>query len=188
MGRGVLVAVACNEPVGIQTALGRQWVEVRQVEALLLQEQDWQRLSMSEGTKGPRTFDWACVPILHRWQDDGRHWLLIRRNVDKPSLKAYYFVFGPLQTTLEEIVHAIGARWRVEEVFEGTKAMGLDQYEVRTWTSWFAHFWTQFSHLWYSPDDDSPIIERHKNNCFTEECFHSLRALKAFYVKIVIPL
>ena len=138
-GQAHVVAVACNEPVGIQTSQGRQLVEVRQVEALLLQEHDWQRLSMSEGTKGPRTFDWACVPILHRWQDDGRHWLLIRRNVDKPSQKAYYFVFGPLQTTLEEMVHAIGARWRVEEVFEGTKAMGLDQYEVRTWTTWYRH-------------------------------------------------
>lgn len=139
MSRGVLVAVACNEPVSIQTSQGRQLVEVRQVEALLLQEHDWQRLSMSEGTKGPRTFDWACVPILHQWLHDGRHWLLIRRNVDKPSQKAYYFVLGPPETTLEEMVHAIGARWRVEEVFEGSKAMGLDQYEVRTWTAWYRH-------------------------------------------------
>jgi hypothetical protein len=39
---------------------------------------DWQRLSMSQGTKGPRWFDWAVMPILHRWEDDGRHFLLIR--------------------------------------------------------------------------------------------------------------
>jgi SRSO17 transposase len=50
-----VLAVACNEPVGIMTADGqRRQVEVRDVEALLLDEQDWQRLSMSEGTKGPR--------------------------------------------------------------------------------------------------------------------------------------
>ena len=50
-----VLAVACNEPVGILTSDGRRrQVEVREVAALLLHAQDWQRLSMSEGTKGPR--------------------------------------------------------------------------------------------------------------------------------------
>jgi SRSO17 transposase len=138
-GQAHVVAVPCNEPVGIQTPQGRQLVEVRQVEGLLLLASDWQRLSMSQGTKGPRIFDWACVPILHQWQDDGRHWLLIRRCVADPKQKAYYFVFGPSGTTLQEMVTAIGARWHVEEVFETAKDMGLDHYEVRTWTAWYRH-------------------------------------------------
>lgn len=50
-----VLAVACNEPVGILTPDGqRRQVEVCEVEALLLHDQDWQRLSMNEGTKGPR--------------------------------------------------------------------------------------------------------------------------------------
>jgi SRSO17 transposase len=54
-GYAYVLAGACNEPVGILTLDGaRRQVEVRDVEALMLQEQDWQRLSMSEGTKGPR--------------------------------------------------------------------------------------------------------------------------------------
>jgi hypothetical protein len=54
-GYQYVMAVACDEPVGIVTADGgRRRVEVRDVEALLLQEQDWQRLPMSEGTTGPR--------------------------------------------------------------------------------------------------------------------------------------
>jgi hypothetical protein len=72
--------------------------------------EDWQRLSMSEGTKGPRLFDWAVVPILHRWEDDGKHWLLIRRCLDNPSQKTYYVVFAPQGTTLPEMVKAIGER------------------------------------------------------------------------------
>src|SRR6266567_9008510 len=91
---------------------------------------DWHRLAMSEGTKGPRLFDWACVPMLHRWEEDGRHWLLIRRSLSDPLQKAYYFVFGPQGTTLPEMVAAIGARWHIEEDFETAKEMGLDQYEV----------------------------------------------------------
>ena len=90
-------------------------------------DQDWQRLSMSEGTKGPRLFDWACVPMLHQWEEDGRHWLLMRRSLTDPREKAYYFVFGPPGTTLQEMVKAIGARWHIEEVFQTAKDLGLDQ-------------------------------------------------------------
>ena len=94
---------------------------------------------MSEGTKGPRLFDWACVSMLHRWEEDGRHWLLIRRSLTDPREKAYYFVFAPPGTTLCEMVKAIGARWHIEEDFETAKDMGLDQYEVRSWIGWYRH-------------------------------------------------
>jgi SRSO17 transposase len=139
-GYPYVLAVACDEPVGIVTPEGgRRRVEAREVEALLLQDQQWQRLSMSQGTKGPRLFDWACVPLLHRWEEDGRHWLLIRRSLTDPREKAYYFVFAPPGTTLCEMVTAIGARWHIEEDFETTKEMGLDQYEVRSWIGWYRH-------------------------------------------------
>ena len=112
-----VLAVACNEPVGIVTPDGqRRQVEVGEVAALLLHEHDWQRLAMSEGTKGPRLFDWAAVPILHRWEDDGQHFLLIRRSIADPQEKGYYFVFAPPGTTLQEMVQAIGARWHIEIV------------------------------------------------------------------------
>ena len=76
-----------DKPIGILTAEGRRRVEVAEVEGLLLHPQDWFRLSMSEGTKGPRWFDWAAVPILHQWEDDGQHWLLIRRSPSDPLQK-----------------------------------------------------------------------------------------------------
>jgi SRSO17 transposase len=135
-----VLAVACNEPVGILIPNGeRRQVAVGEVEALLLHNQDWQRLAMSEGTKGPRLFDWACVPILHRWEADGRHWVLIRRSLTDPQEKAYYFVFGPSGTTLQQMVTAIGARWHIEEDFETAKDLGLDHYEVRSFVAWYRH-------------------------------------------------
>ena len=34
----------------------------------------------------------------------------------------------------------IGARWTIEEVFELAKQrVGLDEYEVRSWTGWHRH-------------------------------------------------
>ena len=134
-----VLAVACNEPIGIQTPNGRKYVEVREVEALLLHGQDWQRLSMGDGTKGPRLYDWACVPVLHRWEDDGKHWLLIRRCIDNPKIQTYYFVFGPVFTTLQVMVKALGYRWRIEDDFETSKDLGLAQYQVRCFTAWYRH-------------------------------------------------
>jgi hypothetical protein len=63
--------------------------------------------------------------------------MLIRRLLTDPSKKVYYVVFGPIGTTLAEMVEAISARWRIEEDFETAKDSGMDQYEVRTWTAWY---------------------------------------------------
>jgi SRSO17 transposase len=105
-----VLAVACSEPVGFQTAAGRRREEATLVESFLLGEQDWQRLSTRLGTKGPRLFDWARVPMLHQWEDDGRNFLLIRRSISDPQEKRYYFVFAPPDCTLQEMVQAIGER------------------------------------------------------------------------------
>src|SRR6266700_3463268 len=135
-----VLAVACSEPVGFQTSAGRRREEAALVESFVLHEKEWRRLSMSEGTKGPRLFDWAVVPMLHQWEDDGRHFLLMRRSISDPQEKRYYFVFAPPGTTLQEMVKAIGARWHIEEDFETSKEMGLDQYEVRSWIGWYRHY------------------------------------------------
>jgi len=96
-GYAYVLAVPCNEPVGIVTADGqRRQVQVRDVPALLLQPHDWQRLSMSQGTKGPRVFDWACVPILHQWQADGQHWL---RLASEPERSARHRLLLRLRAT-----------------------------------------------------------------------------------------
>lgn len=98
------------EPVGFQAPTGRRREAAALVEALMLSDRDWQRLSMSEGTKGPRLFDWAIVPMVHQWEDDGKHWRRIRRRLADPSEKADYFVFAPPGTTLQEMVKASGER------------------------------------------------------------------------------
>jgi SRSO17 transposase len=139
-GYAYVLEVHCDEEVGIVAPDGRRrLVQVADVPALLLSEPSWQRLSMSEGTKGPRLFDWACVPILHRWQQDGQHWLLLRRSVTDAADLRYYLVFAPPTTTLEQMVQASGGRWRIEEDFENGKDLGLDHYEVRSWTGWYRH-------------------------------------------------
>ena len=81
----------------------------------------------------------AYVPILHRWQEDGHHFLLIRRSITDPQEMRYSFVFAPAGTTLQEMVQASGARWHIEEVFANATDMGLDQFEVRSFLGWYRH-------------------------------------------------
>jgi hypothetical protein len=111
---------------------------VRDVPALL-SPSDWQKLIMSEGTKGPRLFDWACVPIWHRDGDDGWHSLLLRRTLDSTPDLTFYLVFAPPGTSLQAKVTALGGRWRIEEDFENGKDLGLDHYEVRSFVGWYRH-------------------------------------------------
>lgn len=139
MGIAYGLAIPCDEAVCVKTSKGYMLAEAREVEKTLLQEQDWHRLAISQGTKGPRLFDWAMLPRMHKGAVDGRHWLVIRRCVDDPEEKAYYQVFAPLGTTLQEMVRAIGRRWRIEEDLEATKDLGLDQYEVRSYIGWYRH-------------------------------------------------
>src|SRR5207248_2091694 len=56
-----------------------------------------------------------------------------------PNALAFYLVWAPAGTPLSTIVQAIGARWHVEEDLEINKALGLDQYEVRSYLGWSRH-------------------------------------------------
>ena len=99
----------------------------------------WKRRSAGAGRKGPRRYEWA----LHRmyWDESGwGHWLLMRRQIGARYERAYYRVFAPADTTLEEMVAVAGKRWAVEECFETAQGeCGLDEYEVRNWTGWYRH-------------------------------------------------
>ena len=137
-GSAYALAVPSIEVVCVQSRDGPLLADVGSI-AHQLRAQDWQCLSMSQGSKGERLFDWAILPWMHGGTADGRHWLLIRRCLDDPCELAYYLVWAPLHTPLCTMVQAIGARWRIEEDLEASKDLGLDQYEVRSYVGWYRH-------------------------------------------------
>lgn len=136
-GQAFVLAVPKNEPLW---AAGFRQVRADKLAAVLRQE-DWRRLSAGDGAKGPRLYDWARLTV-HRLQltpEELRwgHWLLVRRSIGEPQELAYYVVFSPAETTLEEMVRVAGSRWHIESCFEAAKGeFGLDQYEVRRWDAW----------------------------------------------------
>jgi SRSO17 transposase len=99
----------------------------------------WTRLSAGEGAKGPRLYDWACVPFRgarEGWQKA----LLIRRSLEKPDELTFYLTLAPEGTELATLVQVAGTRWTIEACFEAAKGeVGLDEYEVRSWTGWHRH-------------------------------------------------
>jgi len=118
-----------------------QRLSLRPVEdwAKTVPESGWTRLSAGDGAKGPRLYDWAHVPFRgarEGWQKA----LLIRRSLEKPGELSFYLTLAREGTELATLVQVAGSRWTIEACFEAAKGeVGLDEYEVRSWTGWHRH-------------------------------------------------
>jgi SRSO17 transposase len=114
--------------------------------------EQWRRLAVDAGEKGPRIYDWACARIVV--SRDGlpgeEVWLVARRSIPKPEEIAYYLSNAAAGTPLLTLARVAGARWTVEQCFEEAKGeTGLDHYEVRYWHSWHRHITlSMMAHAW----------------------------------------
>jgi len=101
---------------------------------------DWQRLSCGEGAQGPRWYEWAYLLVRPALRAGWVHAVLLRRHPERPDELAYYLAYAPVDTPLEEVVRAAGARWTIDDMFKLAKGqVGLDHYEVRSWQGWYRH-------------------------------------------------
>jgi len=137
-GTSYVLAVPVNQRV-IAT-VGGKVAELRaDALATTLPAQAWKRISAGAGAKGPRLYHWARAAI-RPLEDTSSYWLLVRRSLTDPSDLAYYLCHGPEATPLRELVRVAGARWAIEETFQTAKGqVGLDQYQVRRFDSWYRH-------------------------------------------------
>jgi SRSO17 transposase len=103
----------------------------------------WERHRCGDGSKGPRLDDWLRLAINHPSDERWQRWLVARRgltNPDDPRSIAYFLVFAPAETRLATLAQVIGERWGIACACEESKgALGLDQYEVRSWHGWYRH-------------------------------------------------
>src|SRR5690349_8495674 len=97
----------------------------------------WHRLSAGEGAKGPRLYDWAYTPYRGGAPAGWEKGLLVRRELDELT---FHLTLAPEGTDLATLVRVAGTRWTIEACFEAAKGeVGLDGYEVRSWTGWHRH-------------------------------------------------
>jgi SRSO17 transposase len=133
-GKAYVLAVRSNQSV---------WVGFEQLRvgafAATLPGRAWHEITIAAGSKGPRRYAWAWVPINHDLGPTRRRWVLVRKSLDDGEL-AYYLASGPVRTTLTRLAQVAGARWSIEGGFESAKQeVGLADYEVRSWTGWHRH-------------------------------------------------
>jgi len=139
-GRGMpyVLAVPVNQRV-IAVVQGKVAELRADALAARLPVQAWKKISPGAGAKGPREYHWARAAI-RPLEDTGGYWLLVRRSLTDPDDLAYYLCHGPERTPLRELVRVAGARWAIEETFQTAKGqVGLDQYQVRRYDSWYRH-------------------------------------------------
>jgi SRSO17 transposase len=144
--RGVGYVLAVAKDHRIITGIGvRKAIDL----AVRLPPAAWQRLSAGSGAKGHRLYEWALIDTTDPAADPGTgpncHWLLIRRNLRTREL-AFYRAHSPKPVPVQDLVQVAGQRWKIEESFQtGKELAGLDEHQVRTWTSW--HRWTVLAML-----------------------------------------
>jgi SRSO17 transposase len=133
---GYVLAVARNHRVTLPTG---STATVEHVTHQLL-GRSWNRLSAGKGAKGERDYDWAWVRIAPPANEaTGYHWLLVRRRIRDGEL-AFYRCWSPKKVNLATLVRVAGTRWCIEECFRaGKEEVGLDQHQVRKWTSWYRY-------------------------------------------------
>ena len=103
----------------------------------------WKTLGCGAGSKGARLYQWCLIPINDPGPEGWSHGLLLRkprRSEAAKDIAAFRCCAPPEMFTLQELVRAAGQRWAIETCFEESKQLlGMDQYEVRSWTSWYRH-------------------------------------------------
>ena len=135
LGLGYVLAVSCDHLVPLDGGKTRRRADHIAAD---LPATAWQRRSAGAGSKGPRLYAWAWLDEVTTDADcgDGRHSILIRRNNTTGEL-AFYRCWSPGPVSLATLVRIAGIRWTVEESFQAAKGqVGLDQHQVRRWSSW----------------------------------------------------
>jgi SRSO17 transposase len=135
-----VLAVSGKEYVNVAATWTQRRVSTLLKELRELPAEEWQRLSAGDGEKGPRWYDWYRLPLVPPLQEGYERWCLVRRSRSDPKDLQAYVVFAPQGTALAELVQVAGRRWTIEVAFAAAKGeVGLDQYEVRSWTGWYRH-------------------------------------------------
>lgn len=107
-----------------------------------LADDAWQLYQIKEGSRGPLVAEFAFLRVVA--VRDGLPgptvWVVFRRSLDtEPALKAY-LCNAPAAIQQAELVRIAGMRWPIETAIEECKGgLGMDHYEVRTWTGWHHH-------------------------------------------------
>jgi len=106
----------------------------------------WYRRTVSEGTKGPITYEFMKKRVIlsKNGMPDRNVWLIVRRPIGGDAATYSYFISNAGRSTrLKTFVWLSGIRWAIEQCFGEAKTdLGMDHYEVRKFPGWRHHMIT----------------------------------------------
>jgi SRSO17 transposase len=112
--------------------------EMREL-VLQIPRTQWHRRLIKEGSKGPLVAEFACrrvTPVRDELPGE-RCWAIFRRTWGPQPEVKFFLSNAPRTCPRHEFVRVSGLRWPVETgLKEGKGAVGMDQYETRTWLGW----------------------------------------------------
>jgi SRSO17 transposase len=146
-GRFYVMGVTSNKRV---TLPGEE--QLKKLPALVdgLLDSAWERLAVGFGEKGLDPYDWVARRVVVPTDTVGEQWLLVRRSVSKPTERKYFVSNAPADTPVSLLVQVAATRHHVEELLEEARSqVGLAEYEVRHWHSWYRHMTlAMMAHTW----------------------------------------
>jgi SRSO17 transposase len=105
-----------------------------------LDDEGWFEASCGDGSKGARIYDWKVIELGFAPMKDWKRRLLVRRSKTDPTELRAYACYAPEGTPIEKLIRIAGIRWTVEQCFAESKSeVGLDHYEVRSYSGWYKH-------------------------------------------------
>jgi SRSO17 transposase len=105
----------------------------------------WYQRTVSEGAKGPITYEFARkrVRLCKDGQPAQTVWLVMKRSLGEHPTYWYYISNAPVSAPLRLLVWLSGIRWAVEQCFAETKTeLGMAHYELRKYPGWHHHMLT----------------------------------------------
>ncbi len=112
----------------------------------------WRRLTVAEGSQGPRVFDYAELTVWFSGDGlpGGPERLLVRRSLGQEPEVKYHRTNAPAGVPLQALAAVRAKRWSIEQDFENGKGeCGLDEYETRGWVGWHHHTALSVLALWF---------------------------------------
>jgi SRSO17 transposase len=101
-------------------------------------EDEWQRVTWAQGTKGPLTARFAGRRVRPA-KSRGDRWLVCERSLANDERK-YYLLNLDATAPLAELVRIVRGRWPIEQQYRELKDdLGLDHFEGRTYRGWTHH-------------------------------------------------
>ena len=100
----------------------------------------WFLSSCGNGSKGARMYEWKTIEITPPAETGYKRWLLVRRSLTDNEDMQTYICFAPEGALATKFIEVAGTRWTVESCFKESKSLvGMDEYEFRSYDSWYKH-------------------------------------------------